>query len=191
MSTTPNPLLQPTMTQQAQQQGPPQGPPLTPPSPPPPPVLQKPSGFFSKIGAVLKTIAPYIQPVADHLAAVAGNYEPLELARQQRQDALQQQLRQSQMANQDLTRQLTQQQIDNYQTPDQQSARALALSRAEKSTTYQTDDGQVGIADTDLKGISTPRIVRAVFYELLTLCAVSDFPGVRGGATAVARLRRA
>src|ERR1700722_802358 len=141
MSTIPNPLA-PGMS------GSPGAEPLT-----NPPQLRQSQGFFSKIGAVLKTIAPYIQPVADHLAAAAGNYEPLELARQQRQDALQQQLQQSQMANQDLTRQLTQRQIDNYQTPDQQSARALALSRAEKSTTYQTDDGQVGIADTDLKGI--------------------------------------
>jgi len=154
MSTTPNPLA-PGMS------GSPGAEPLT-----NPPQLRQSQGFFSKIGAVLKTIAPYIQPVADHLAAAAGNYEPLELARQQRQDALQQQLQQSQMANQDLTRQLTQRQIDNYQTPDQQSARALALSRAEKSTTYQTDDGQIGIADTDLKGVTSPRTVNVPNPEI-------------------------
>jgi hypothetical protein len=83
-------------------------------------------GFFSKIGAFLKTAAPYIQPIADRLAAAAGNYQPIELERQEREDALRQSqfqlqshLQQSQLANQDLTRQLTQKQLDNYQTPAQ------------------------------------------------------------------------
>jgi hypothetical protein len=83
-------------------------------------------GFFSRIGAFLKTAAPYIQPIADRLAAAAGNYAPMELERQQREDALRQsqfqlqsQLQQSQLQNQDLQRQLTQKQLENYQTPAQ------------------------------------------------------------------------
>jgi hypothetical protein len=119
----------------------------------------QPQGLFGKIGAFLRQHSDDITDITNHLAAAAGNYAPMELAHQQRQDALQQQLQQSQLQNQALARQLTQQQINSYQTPDQQSARALALSRAEKPTTYQTDDGQTGIADTDLKGVSTPRMV--------------------------------
>lgn len=87
-------------------------------------------GLFSRIGAVLKTIAPYVQPVADRLAAAAGNYAPMELERQQREDALKQSLTQSQLQNQDLTRQLTQKQLDNYQTPDQQRAAAVTQAGA-------------------------------------------------------------
>jgi hypothetical protein len=119
----------------------------------------QPLGLFGKIGAFLQQHSDQITDITNHLAAAAGNYAPMELAHQQRQDALQQQLQQSQLQNQSLSRQLTQQQINSYQTPDQQSARALALSRAEKPTTYQTDDGQVGIADTDLSGRSAPRMV--------------------------------
>jgi len=107
-------------------------------------------GFFSKIGQFLKTAAPYIQPIVDRLAAAAGNYAPLELARQQREDALrqsqfglQQQLQQSQPQNQDLTRQLTQKQIDNYQTPAQQQALAVtqagALERVRNENAPPTD----------------------------------------------------
>src|ERR1700680_4398315 len=121
MSTTPNPMMS----------GSPGGEPVANLQQPP-----QPGGFFSKIGAVLKTIAPYIQPIADRLAAAAGNYAPMELERQQREDALRQsqfqlqsQLQQSQMANQDLTRQLTQKQIDNYQTPAQTAQANLDYQR--------------------------------------------------------------
>ncbi len=92
------------------------------------PPLQR--GFFSRIGAFLKTAAPYIAPIADRLAAAAGNYAPMEAERQQREDALRQQLTQSTLQNQDLTRQLTQKQLDNYQTPAQQQAAAVAQAGA-------------------------------------------------------------
>jgi hypothetical protein len=93
MSTTPNPIMT----------GSPGGEPLS--NPP------QQRGFFSKIGQFLRTAAPYIKPIADHLAAAAGNYAPMEAERQQREDALRQQLAQSQVQNQDLSRQLTQKQI--------------------------------------------------------------------------------
>ncbi len=100
-------------------------------------------GFFSRIGAFLKTAAPYIQPIADRLAAAAGNYAPMELERQQREDALRQQLTQSQLQNQDLSRQLTQKQIDNYETPEQQRAAAVtqagALERVRNENAPPTD----------------------------------------------------
>lgn len=112
-------------------------------------------GFFSRIGQFLKTAAPYKQPIADRLAAAAGNYAPMEAERQQREDALKQsqfqlqsQLQQSQLQNQDLQRQLTQKQIDNYQTPDQQAQRTIDIRRAETPTTYQTDEGQTGASPT-------------------------------------------
>jgi hypothetical protein len=123
-------------------------------------------GFFSRIGAFLKTAAPYIQPIADRLAAAAGNYAPMELERQQREDALRQsqfqlqsQLQQSQLQNQDLQRQLTQKQLENYQTPEQAAQTTVNVKRAETPTTYAADNGQVGIADTDLKGVTSPRMV--------------------------------
>ena len=148
MSTAPNPIMS----------GSPGGEPVS--NPP------QQRGFFSRIGAVLKTIAPYIPPVADRLAAAAGNYAPMELERQQREDALRQSLTQSQLQNQDLTRQLTHKQIDNYQTPDQQAQRAIDIKRAETPTTYQTDEGQVGIADTNLKGVTAPRMVNVPNPEI-------------------------
>jgi hypothetical protein len=110
--------------------------PLTPPNSNP--------GFFSRIGAFLKTAAPYIQPIADFLAAAAGNYEPMEEERRQREDALKQsqfrlqsQLQQSTLQNQDLQRQLTQKQLDNYPSPEQQAETAINIKRADTPTTYQ------------------------------------------------------
>jgi hypothetical protein len=114
MSTTPTPLMS----------GSPGAEPVTNPA-----QLRQPGGFFSKIGAVLKTIAPYLEPIGARLAAAGGNYGPMELARQQREDALRQQLTQSQLQNQDLTRQLTQKQIDNYQTPAQAAQANLDYQR--------------------------------------------------------------
>lgn len=79
---------------------------------------QQPQGPFGKIGAFLKQVMPYVTPVANRLAAAAGNYGPIELEHQQREDALkqsqfglQQQLQQSTLQNQDLQRQLTTHQI--------------------------------------------------------------------------------
>lgn len=116
-------------------------------------------GFFSRLGAGLKKVMPYVTPIANRLAAAAGNYGPIELEHQQHQDALQSALTQSQLQNQDLNRQLTQKQLENYQTPEQQAERAVAIKRAETPTTYSTDNNQIGIADTDLSGNISPRMV--------------------------------
>jgi hypothetical protein len=104
--------------------------------------------------------------IAAQLAAVGGNYGPAELQQQRAQLGLQQQalegrqaLEQSQLQSQDLQRQLEQKNLENYQTPEAKAEQALALSRAEKPTTYPADNGQIGIADTDLKGVTSPRMV--------------------------------
>src|SRR6266550_4525652 len=90
----------------------------------------QPGGFFSRLGAGLKQIMPYVTPIANRLAAAAGNYGPLELEQQQRQENMQQQLQRSQLANQDLTRQLTQKNLDNYRTPEQIAASQLTQAGA-------------------------------------------------------------
>jgi hypothetical protein len=51
-------------------------------------------GIFARIGSALQKAAPYIQPIADHLAAAFGNYAPLE--NDQQQQALQANQAQSQ-----------------------------------------------------------------------------------------------
>lgn len=123
-------------------------------------------GFFSRLGAGLKQVMPYITPIANRLAAAAGNYGPLELEHQQKELELQQAhqktqdaLAQSQIQNQELNRQLLQKQIGDFQTHEQKAAEAVATKRAESPTTYQTDTGQLGIADTDLTGKTAPRMV--------------------------------
>ena len=100
--------------------------------------------YTARIGQFLKTAAPYIQPIADRLAAAAGNYAPMEAERQQREDMLKQsqfqlqsQLQQSQLQNQDLQRQLTQKQIDNHQTPAQV---AQSQDRPAKNETSSNGD---------------------------------------------------
>ena len=89
-------------------------------------------GFFSRLGAGLKQVMPYITPIANRLAAAAGNYGPLELEHQQKELELQQAhqktqdaLAQSQMQNQELNRQLLQKQIENVRTPEQTAAAQL------------------------------------------------------------------
>lgn len=79
---------------------------------------QQPQGAFGKIGAFLKQVMPYVTPVANRLAAAAGNYGPIELEHQQREQQMEQsrltlaqQLQQSTLQNQDLQRQVTQHQL--------------------------------------------------------------------------------
>jgi hypothetical protein len=181
MSTLPQPIMS----------GSPGGEPVTNPAQP---QLRQPGGFFSKIGAFLKTAAPYFQPIADRLAAAAGNYQPMELERQQREDALRQSLTQSQLQNQSLTRQLTQKQIDNYQTPEQQSQTALNLRRQETPSQYVSAGGQVGVADYDPtmnagKGGYAPRQVTEANPDLAAQqSSLANFrrdnPDVAGGFAA-------
>jgi hypothetical protein len=87
-------------------------------------------GVFSRIGQALQKYAPYISTIANHVAAAAGNYGPLEeqhqeeeLALRQQNAGLQRDLAQSTMATQDLNRQRLQQEISqsgtSYQTPQQ------------------------------------------------------------------------
>lgn len=86
-------------------------------------------GFFSQLGSGLKKVMPYLTPIMNRLAAAAGNYGPIELEHQQRQQqmeqdrlGLQQQLQQSQMQTSELNRQLLSKQVENYQTPEQAEA---------------------------------------------------------------------
>lgn len=86
-------------------------------------------GFFSRLGAGLKKVMPYVTPIANRLAAAAGNYGPLELEHQQKELEIQQAhertqeaLAQSQMQNQELNRQLLQKQIANVRTPEETEA---------------------------------------------------------------------
>src|SRR5579859_4201673 len=86
-------------------------------------------GLFSKIGAALRNIGPYIVPAANRLAAAAGNYGPLEEEHRQTQLQLQranlqreQQLSQAQIENEGLRAQLTQKQIENTRSPEEQEA---------------------------------------------------------------------
>lgn len=88
------------------------------------------SGFFSKIGHVIKTIAPYIGPVANRLAAAFGNDAPLERELQQRRDLLQQQLANSQMDTANLNRQFLQKRLGDYETPTQERAAAVTQAGA-------------------------------------------------------------
>lgn len=120
--------------------------PLTPQQPP------APQGVFGKIGLVLPGIA-------NRLAAAFGNYRPLQEEQRQQQLTNQTNLANSTLADQSLNRQHLKQQIDNFQTPDQIAERQIRVKHAETPTTYQTDEGQTGIADTDLQGVTKPRNV--------------------------------
>lgn len=80
-------------------------------------------GVFQKIGLALPSIA-------NRLAAAFGNYGPLHEEQRQQQLGMQQQLQNSTLQDQALNRQHLQQQIDNYQTPAQQDARALTNAGA-------------------------------------------------------------
>lgn len=124
------------------------------------------NSIFSKIGGFLRQNSGTIADIGNRLAAAGGNYAPLEIAHQAKEDALkqsqfglQQQLNQSQLENQALNRKVLQQQYDNYQTPTQQAQHAVDIKHAETPSTYQTDSGQTGIADTDLTGKTSPRMV--------------------------------
>src|SRR6266404_5027771 len=79
-------------------------------------------GLFSKIGAALKNIGPYIVPAANRLAAAAGNYGPLEEEHRQRQEALTAQLASSNLQNPELNRQLLTKQIANVRSPEETAA---------------------------------------------------------------------
>jgi hypothetical protein len=146
MSTTPNPL---------QPQTGPYGMTLVPPqAPQPQAAAPQQRGFFGKIGTVIKNIAPYIGPIADSLAAAGGNYAPMEMRHQQREDSLRQLLAQSQIESASLNRKMLQQQYENYESPAQQRAAAVtqagALEQARAAnappteTTSTMPDNQVG-----------------------------------------------
>jgi hypothetical protein len=77
-------------------------------------------GLFGKIGAGLKAALPYLPSIANHLAAAAGNYGPLEeqhqeeeLALRQQNAGLQRDLAQSTLRTQELNRKQTQLGIDS------------------------------------------------------------------------------
>jgi len=91
--------------------------------------VQSQGGFFSRLGAGLKQVMPYVTPIANRLAAAVGNYGPLELEHQQKELELQQAheqtqkaLADSQMQNQELNRQLLQKQIANVRSPEETEA---------------------------------------------------------------------
>src|SRR5258708_33680915 len=99
---------------------------------------QQGGGFFSNLGSKLKQVMPYITPIANRLAAAAGNYGPIELEHQQNELQLQQAhqktqeaLAQSQMQNSELNRQLLTKQISNIRTPEEQAAAKLSSDTAE------------------------------------------------------------
>lgn len=127
----------------------------------PQPQAAAPQGVFGKIGLVLPGIA-------NRLAAAFGNYAPLHEEQRQQQLGMQKQLQDSTLQDQAQQRTQRQQLIDNFQTPAQQDTRALALKRAETPTTYQTDDNQTGIAEADLSGKYSPRMVNVPNPELRT-----------------------
>lgn len=121
--------LQPTMTQQGQQQGPP---PPDPNAAPPDPSQgdqggggAKPPGkmgkVFGGIGSFLKENSGAIADIGNQLAAAGGNYRPMMLAHQDREYQLQKSLNDSQLQNQELSRQLTRIQIANERTPEQKA----------------------------------------------------------------------
>jgi hypothetical protein len=95
-------------------------------------------GLFGKIGAGLKAALPYLPSIANHLAAAAGNYGPLEeqhqeeeLALRQQNAGLQRDLAQSTLQTQELNRKQTQLGIDNYENPAQRDAREIAKANTE------------------------------------------------------------
>jgi hypothetical protein len=83
-------------------------------------------GFWGKLGSALTKAAPYFEPVAAHLAAAAGNYNPLINMQNQRQRQFENQ-RESALTQNTLNtgaqeRQFRQLGIDNYESPAQQRA---------------------------------------------------------------------
>src|SRR5690348_9129453 len=90
---------------------------------------QQQPAFFSKLGATIKQIAPYVAPIANRLAATFGNsaslqaeYKDKEIAMQQRHAELAEQLNQSQLQNQELNRQLLTKQVANVRSPEEVEA---------------------------------------------------------------------
>jgi len=128
------------------------------------------SGFFGRIGRALKAAAPYIQPIADRLAAAFGNSEPLERELQQRRDLLQQQLAQSTMETANLNRQRLSQEVQNYESPAQQRAALLQqtgaledvrnLHAAPKDIVSPTEGGGAGYVEEAYDPATNARITR-------------------------------
>lgn len=79
-------------------------------------------GFFGKLGTVVAQHMPEIQESLAHLAAVGGNYGPLQELQTQQEFGLRRQLAQSQLDNQSLNRQLLQRQLDNSRSPEEMEA---------------------------------------------------------------------
>lgn len=103
-------------------------------------------GIFGKIGAALKAAAPYLPSIANHVAAAAGNYAPLEAQHQEaeltlkQQNAdLQRQLGESTLKTQGLGQQKSQLDLNNYRTPAQTQQDAAALADTEHRNSLKAD----------------------------------------------------
>lgn len=112
--------------------------------------------FFSKLGSIVKTAAPYIQQIGNSLVGAGGSPEQLqqlgasnELALRRQQLGMQQQLQQSQLQSQDLQRQLEQKQIENIRTPEEIAAANLANQRVSLTQQRELAPPQDLVAPTD------------------------------------------
>ena len=79
----------------------------------------QPAGFWHRVARYIPAVAQALGPIGAQLAAAGGNYKPLEFQMQQQDMANRRALLASQLQSADLSRQFTQKELENYQTPAQ------------------------------------------------------------------------